>query len=50
MGRQIGTVLGVAGLAAILSRVSPADPVRRSGTGWCWSSFFAAAGVVAASC
>ena len=27
MGRQIGTVLGVAGLVAILSRVSPSDPV-----------------------
>jgi hypothetical protein len=27
MGRQIGTVLGVAGLVAILSRLSAADPV-----------------------
>jgi hypothetical protein len=26
-GRQVGTVLGVAGLVAILSRVSPADPL-----------------------
>src|SRR6202012_5546252 len=27
MARQVGTVLGVAGLVAILSHVSPADPL-----------------------
>jgi len=28
MARQVGTVLGVAGLVAILARLSPADPLE----------------------
>jgi hypothetical protein len=45
----VGTVLGVAGLVAILSRVSPADPVAayRSGTVLI-IGFFVAAGAVSA--
>jgi hypothetical protein len=47
MGRQIGTVLGVAGLVAILSRVSAADPVAAYRNGLVLViAFFAAAGVV----
>jgi hypothetical protein len=48
--RQVGTVLGVAGLVAILSRVSRVDPVAayRSGAVLC-IAFFAAAGVVSAA-
>ena len=47
MGRQIGTVLGVAGLVAILSRVSAADPVPAYRNGLVLViAFFAAAGVV----
>jgi len=47
--RQVGTVLGVAGLVAILSRLSPADPVAafRHGVELI-IAFFAAAGVVSA--
>ncbi|HEY6296604.1 MAG TPA: MFS transporter [Streptosporangiaceae bacterium] len=49
MGRQVGTVLGVAGLVAILSRVSPADPVAAFRNGLVLViAFFAAAGVVCA--
>ena len=49
MGRQIGTVLGVAGLVAILSRVSAADPVPAYRNGLVLViAFFAAAGVVSA--
>ncbi len=49
MGRQIGTVLGVAGLVAILSRVSAADPVATYRNGLVLViAFFAAAGVVSA--
>ena len=47
--RQVGTVLGVAGLVAILSRVSPADPVTAYRHGLILViAFFAAAGVVSA--
>jgi hypothetical protein len=49
MGRQIGTVLGVAGLVAILSKVSAADPVAAYRNGLVLViAFFAAAGVVSA--
>ena len=49
MGRQIGTVLGVAGLVAILTHISPADPVAAYRNGLVLViAFFAAAGVVAA--
>ncbi len=48
MGRQIGTVLGVAGLVAILSRVSPADPIAAFRNGLVLViAFFAAAGFMA---
>jgi len=47
--RQVGTVLGVAGLVAILSRVSQADPVTAYRNGLLLViGFFAAAGVVSA--
>jgi EmrB/QacA subfamily drug resistance transporter len=47
MGRQIGTVLGVAGLVAILTRVSSADPVEAYRQGVVLIiGFFAAAGAV----
>jgi hypothetical protein len=50
MGRQIGTVLGVAGLVAILSRISPSDPVAAFRNGLVLViAFFAAAGVVSAA-
>ncbi len=50
MARQIGTVLGVAGLVAILSRVSRADPVAAYRTGLVLViAFFAAAGAVCAA-
>ena len=49
-GRQVGTVLGVAGLVAILSRMSPTDPVATFQHGAVLIiAFFAAAGVVAAA-
>ncbi len=49
MGRQIGTVLGVAGLVAILSGVSRTDPVAAYRHGLVLViAFFAAAGVVSA--
>ena len=47
--RQVGTVLGVAGLVAILSRVSAADPIPAYRNGLVLVIvFFAAAGVVSA--
>jgi hypothetical protein len=47
--RQVGTVLGVAGLVAILSRVSAADPVAAYRNGLVLViAFFAASGVVSA--
>ncbi len=47
--RQVGTVLGVAGLVAILSRVSRVDPVAAYREGLVLViAFFAAAGVVSA--
>ncbi len=50
MGRQIGTVLGVAGLVAILSKVSHADPVAAYRHGLVLViAFFAAAGVISAA-
>jgi hypothetical protein len=50
MARQIGTVLGVAGLVAILSRVSPVDPVAAYRNGLVLViAFFAAAGAVSAA-
>ena len=49
MARQVGTVLGVAGLVAILSHPSPTDPVAPYRDGLVLIvAFFAAAGVVAA--
>jgi hypothetical protein len=49
MARQIGTVLGVAGLVAILARVSRTDPVAAYRHGLILViAFFAAAGVVSA--
>jgi len=49
MSRQIGTVLGVAGLVAVLSHISPADPVAAYRNGLVLViGFFAAAGVVSA--
>ena len=49
MSRQIGTVLGVAGLVAVLSHISPADPVAAYRNGLVLViAFFAAAGVVSA--
>jgi len=49
-GRQVGTVLGVAGLVAILLRMSPTDPVTTFQHGAVLIiAFFAAAGVVAAA-
>ena len=49
MGRQVGTVLGVAGLVAILSHVSAADPVAAYRHGLVLViAFFAAAGLVSA--
>ena len=48
-GRQVGTVLGVAGLIAILSRVSPVDPVAAYRNGLVLViAFFAAAAAVSA--
>jgi hypothetical protein len=50
MARQVGTVLGVAGLVAILSHPSPTDPVAAYRDGLILIiAFFAAAGVVAAA-
>jgi hypothetical protein len=49
MARQVGTVLGVAGLVAILSRVSRTDPVAAYRHGLILViAFFAAAGAVSA--
>jgi len=49
MARQVGTVLGVAGLVAILSRVSRTDPVAAYRNGLVLViAFFAAAGAVSA--
>ena len=50
MARQVGTVLGVAGLVAILSHVVPGDPVAAYRHGVILViAFFAAAGVVSAA-
>ena len=50
MARQVGTVLGVAGLVAILSRVSGIDPVTAYQHGTVLViAFFAAAGAVSAA-
>jgi EmrB/QacA subfamily drug resistance transporter len=50
MGRQVGTVLGVAGLVAILSRVSRTDPVAAYRNGLLLViAFFASAGVISAA-
>jgi hypothetical protein len=50
MGRQIGTVLGVAGLVAILSRVSLVDPIAAYRNGLVLViAFFVAAGAVCAA-
>jgi hypothetical protein len=50
MARQVGTVLGVAGLVAILAHVSRTDPVAAYRHGVVLIiAFFAAAGLVAAS-
>ncbi len=50
MARQIGTVLGVAGLVAILSRVSPVDPIAAYRHGLVLViAFFASAGAVSAA-
>jgi len=50
MARQVGTVLGVAGLVAILSHPSPTDPVAPYRDGLLLIvAFFAAAGAVAAA-
>jgi EmrB/QacA subfamily drug resistance transporter len=49
MARQVGTVMGVAGLVAILARISSADPIATFRDGVVLIiAFFAAAGVVAA--
>jgi EmrB/QacA subfamily drug resistance transporter len=48
-GRQVGTVLGVAGLVAILSRVSPTDPIPAFRNALVMViAFFAAGGLVSA--
>src|SRR5215469_8698967 len=50
MSRQVGTVLGVAGLVAVLSKVRPADPLVAFHHGVILViGFFAAAGVIAAA-
>jgi hypothetical protein len=49
MARQVGTVLGVAGLVAILAHVDRSDPIATYQHGVVLIiAFFAAAGVVAA--
>jgi EmrB/QacA subfamily drug resistance transporter len=49
LARQVGTVLGVAGLVAILSHVGPADPLVSYRHGVILiTAFFAAAGIVSA--
>ena len=49
MGRQVGTVLGVASLIAILIHVAPADPLIAYRHGLVLViAFFAAAGLVSA--
>ena len=49
-GRQVGTVLGVAGLVAILSRVSPTDPIPAFRSALVMViAFFADGGVVSAA-
>jgi hypothetical protein len=50
MARQVGTVLGVASLVAVLSHVNPADPLVAYRHGLVLIiAFFAAAGVVCAA-
>jgi hypothetical protein len=49
MGRQVGTVLGVASLIAILIHIAPADPLAAYRHGLVLTiAFFAAAGLVSA--
>jgi len=49
MARQVGTVLGVAGLIAVLAHVTATDPLAAFRHGlWLIIGFFAAAGLVAA--
>ena len=49
MARQVGTVLGVAGLVAVLAHVTPADPLAAFRHGlWLIIAFFAAAALTAA--
>jgi hypothetical protein len=49
MARQVGTVLGVAGLVAVLAHVTPTDPLAAFRHGlWLIIGFFAAAALVAA--
>ncbi len=49
MGRQVGTVLGVAGLVAVLAHVSPTDPLAAFRHGlWLIIAFFVAAALTAA--
>jgi EmrB/QacA subfamily drug resistance transporter len=50
MARQVGTVVGVAGLVAILSRVAPADPLPSYRHGLIMIiAFFVSAGIVSAA-
>jgi hypothetical protein len=50
MARQVGTVLGVAGLVAILAHVAPGDPVITYRHGLIMIvAFFAGAAVVSAA-
>jgi EmrB/QacA subfamily drug resistance transporter len=49
MARQVGTVLGVAGLVAVLAHVTPGDPLAAFRHGlWLIIAFFAAAAITAA--
>lgn len=50
MGRQVGAVLGVAGLIAVLAHVSATDPLAAFRQGlWLIIAFFLAAALTAAS-
>jgi len=50
MARQVGTVLGVAGLVAVLAHVSAADPLAAFRHGlWLIIAFFVAAALIAAA-
>jgi hypothetical protein len=49
MARQVGTVLGVASLVAVLSHITPGDPLAAYRNGLVLIiAFFGAAGVVSA--